>query len=62
MPKYKIIGNKKVMDKEKGQSITTTENLTVIKYKLKKDELEKKTVHLLKMIKAHQMLTKHGKK
>ena len=64
MPKYKIIGNKKVMGKEKGKSITITDEevaKSLIKgghieaTTIKKDVQEKKTVHLSKMIKAHQM-------
>ena len=55
MPKYKIIGNKKVMGKEKGQSITITDEQvakSLIKgghieaTTIKKDVLEKKTERL----------------
>ena len=69
--KYKIIGNKKVMDKEKGETITIDdENVAKSLIKgghiepttIKKNVLERKTAHLKKMIKVHQILTKRGKK
>ena len=68
--KYKIIGNKKVMDKEKGETITIEDEdvaKSLIKgghiepTTIKKNVQERKTAHT-KMIKAHQILTKRGKK
>ena len=71
MAKYKIIGNKKVMDKVKGETITIDdENVANSLIKgghiepttIKKRRARKKTAHLKKMTKVHQILTKRGKK
>ena len=43
MPKYKIIGNKKVMGKEKGQSITITDE-DVAKSLIKGGHIEATTI------------------
>ena len=63
MAKYKIIGNKKVMDKVKGE-IIDIEDEQIAKSlmkaghikptRIKKKRAKKKTARLLKMIKARQ--------